>query len=365
VRRRGLIGLAVAGAGAVVAAATTGAVVERRVVRARRAGARGADRLGGLTGDVVRVRTDDGIHLHAEVDEVSPYTDDGGAPGDPTIVFVHGYALNLECWHFQREHLRGKHRLVFYDQRSHGRSERSSDEHATIDQLGDDLVRVLAEVVPEGPVVLVGHSMGGMTVMAFAERHPALFASRVAGVALISTTAGGLKTYQVLGKLVPDRVGGQVGPRVVAALARAPQLVDTVRRRGSDIGFLVADRFAFGDDVPASYVEFVDNMLAATPFEVLAQFFPNFDALDKYTALERFGTVPTYVVTGTSDVLTSVGLSRKMASMINGSRLVEFEGAGHMVILERADGVDQALDDLVADAVAPPTTPATPTPAAP
>src|SRR5689334_23742420 len=49
------------------------------------------------------------------------------------------------------------------------RSGRSSKENATIDQLGHDLHRVLQELVPDGPVVLVGHSMGGMTVMAFAE----------------------------------------------------------------------------------------------------------------------------------------------------------------------------------------------------
>ena len=61
-----------------------------------------------------------------------------------------------------------------------------------------------------------------------------------------------------------------------------------MRRRGSNIGFLVADQFAFGEDVPASYVEFVNNMLAATSFEVLAQFFPNFDTLDKFDALAAF-----------------------------------------------------------------------------
>ncbi len=52
---------------------------------------------------------------------------------------------------------------------------------------------MLEELVPDGPVVLVGHSMGGMTIMAFAERHPELFEDRVVGVGLVSTTAGGLQ----------------------------------------------------------------------------------------------------------------------------------------------------------------------------
>ena len=356
--RRRWLGLAAAGVGAAAAAATAGIVVERRIVRSRKAGAPGADELGGLRSEPVPVRADDGVVLHAEVDEVAPYAGSGGTTTssageepEPTLVFVHGYALNLDCFHFQREYFRGKHRLVFYDQRSHGRSGRSSKENATIDQLGHDLARVIEQLVPDGRVVLVGHSMGGMTIMAFAEHHPDVFADGVAGVALISTTAGGLHTHRVISRLIPDSVGGQLGPRLVAGLALAPELVDRVRRRGSNLGFLVADQFAFGEDVPAAYVEFVDNMLAQTSFEVLAQFFPNFDTLDKYAALRAFADVPTYIISGTEDVLTSVGHSRKMASRIPGSRLVECVGAGHMVILEQKDKVDAALDDLYDAAV--------------
>ncbi|MGZ8738798.1 MAG: alpha/beta fold hydrolase, partial [Nocardioides sp.] len=172
------IGYAAGGLAAAAAAAlATGVVVERRVVRARRAGAAEADRLGALRSAAVAVTCDDGVELFAEVDEVAPY-----AVGkrrrrqESTLVFAHGYALNLDCWHFQREAFRGKHRMVFYDQRSHGRSERSDRDHATIDQLGDDLARVISALAPKGDVILVGHSMGGMSIIAFAERHPELFA---------------------------------------------------------------------------------------------------------------------------------------------------------------------------------------------
>ena len=344
--------LAAAGIGAVAAAATAGVVAERRVVRTRRSGSTGADRLGGLRGDEVTLRTSDGVDLHVEVDEVAPYSEGskGRPDGVPTIVFVHGYALNLECWYFQRQFFRGKHRLVFFDQRSHGRSGTSDREHATIDQLGDDLDLLLREVVPEGDVVLVGHSMGGMGVMAFAERHPDTFSQRVVASALISTSAGGLHPHRMISRLIPDAVGEQIGQRLMAGLALAPELVDRVRRRGSNLGFLMADQFAFGDEVPASYVEFVDNMLAQTSFEVLAHFFPNFDALDKFRVLEEFGRIPTYVIGGTKDLLTSIGHSRKMASRIPGAKLVECLGAGHMVILERKDRVNGALEEMVAAA---------------
>ena len=265
---------------------------------------------------------------------------------------MHGYALNLDCWHFQREAFRGKHRMAFYDQRSHGRSERSDREHATIEQLGDDLARVIEEVAPKGDVVLVGHSMGGMSIIALAERHPELFAERVKGVALISTTAGGLRPHRILGRWVPDQIGTVVAPRVIAALAKAPELVDSARRSGSNIGFIVADMFAFGSkDVPAAQVEFLDEMLAGTSFDVLAEFFPNFSQLDKFDHLGALGQDADH------DHLRHQGQAHlrsdtaaRWPQRLPDAVLVECDGAGHMVIFEARDQVNAALEDLVAAA---------------
>ena len=337
-----------AGVGAAgLAVVAGGLVVERRVVKARRAGADGAEEFGSLRSPAVVVKTDDGIGLHAEVDEIAPYANGTRPdPRQPTVVFVHGYALNLDCWHYQRDELRGKHRMVFYDQRSHGRSERSPRKQANIDQLGDDLATVVKELTPTAKVVLVGHSMGGMSIMAFAERHPEVFSERVAGVGLIATTAGKLRPHRALSPFIPDRLGEVVAPRLVTALANAPELVDSARRRGSNIGFLVADKFAFGGEAPAAQVEFLDEMLAGTPMQVLAEFFPGFGTLDKFAVLASFGSVPTTIICGTKDKLTSLGHSRKMASMIDGARLVECPGAGHMVIFEARPLVNAALEQL-------------------
>ncbi|MEO7350991.1 MAG: alpha/beta hydrolase [Marmoricola sp.] len=350
-KRRSLAYAAGLGAAAVTALATS-VVVERRVVRARRSGSAEADRLGALRSAAVAVTCDDDVVLHAEIDERAPYVvSKRRRREDVTLVFVHGYALNLDCWHFQREAFRGKRRMVFYDQRSHGRSGRSDREHANIDQLGDDLANVVSTLAPKGDVILVGHSMGGMSIIAFAERHHELFARRVKGVALVSTTAGGLKPHRTLGRWLPDRVGLMMAPRVIAALAKAPELVDSARRSGSNIGFIVADMFAFGSkDVPAAEVEFLDEMLAGTSFEVLAEFFPSFSQLDKFEHLALFLKVPTTIICGTKDKLTSVGHSRKMAQEMPDATLVECEGAGHMVIFEARDQVNAALDDLVAAA---------------
>jgi pimeloyl-ACP methyl ester carboxylesterase len=352
---RRILGVA-AGAAGVAAAGTVAEVARRRRVIARR-GAGDLTPLGSLHAKPITVVAADGVPLHVEVDEyVAP---SGGRrrtskapPPALTVVFVHGYALNLDCWHFQRAGYRGLVRAVYYDQRSHGRSGRSTLGHATIDQLGHDLKQVLDEVVPDGPVVLVGHSMGGMTIVALAEHHPELFGDRVVGVALIATTAGGLDPSRVLMPMMPLSLGSGLTHRVVRVLGRGHRTIDTLRRLGKDVAMVATDLFAFGEEVPASYVEFVDTMLASTSFEVVAEFFPSFSGLDKFHVVEVLGRVPTAIICGTADRLTSIGHSRKLHAQIPGSTLLECEGAGHMVMLEHHDQVNAELDQLIAAAAA-------------
>jgi pimeloyl-ACP methyl ester carboxylesterase len=88
-------------------------------------------------------------------------------------------------------------------------------------------------------------------------------------------------------------------------------------------------------------------MLSATPFDVVAEFFPNFASLDKFETVKALSVVPTTIVCGTDDKLTAIGHSRKLHAHIAGSTLLECEGAGHMVLLERHDDVNAELDRLL------------------
>ena len=343
--------LSVAGAAVGVAAAGTALrVAQRRAVIARR-GAGDETAFGSLRSTPITVVAEDGVPLHVEIDEYQP-TGRRRASKVPelTVVFIHGYSLNLDSWHFQRAAYRGQVRTVYYDQRSHGRSGRSGQGHATIEQLGHDLKLVLDTVVPHGPIVLVGHSMGGMTIMSLAEEYPELFGDRVTGVGLISTTAGGLEPHRIVAPMLPSTVGGAVAERLMSLLARGHRQVDGFRRLGRSVAMVATDELAFGDDVPESYVEFVDEMLSATPFGVVAEFFSNFANLDKFETVKALSVVPTSIICGTADKITAIGHSRKLHAYIAGSNLLECQGAGHLVIMERHDDVNAELDHLFAAA---------------
>ena len=352
---RRIVEVAAGAAGIAVAGAAYRVARQQRVIARRGVGE--AARLGSLRSSPRTVIADDGVPLHVEVDEAEQAPPSAGRSRRGrsgrrplTLVFVHGYALNLDCWHFQRAAYRGLIRTVFFDLRSHGRSGQSDAEHATIEQVGLDLLRVIETEVPDGPVVLIGHSMGGMAIMALAEEHPALFGTKVTGVGLIATTAGGLAPHKLILPLVPSPVGGMLSTRLVAALARGANAVDGLRRIGRDVALVATDRYAFGDAVPKHYLEFVDGMLSGTPFKVLAEFFPSFGSLDKYAVLGALARVPTSIICGTDDKLTSIEMGRRLHEAIPGSTLLECQGAGHMVLLERHEQVNAALDQLIAAA---------------
>jgi pimeloyl-ACP methyl ester carboxylesterase len=360
--------LTAAGAAGVAAAGTAYGVARHRHTIANR-GAGDVARLGSLHSEPRIVVASDGVELHVEVDDLPAESgkrarhrgrsrSDEPRLGDLTVVFVHGFTLNLDSWHFQRAGYRGQVRTVFYDQRSHGRSGRATRENSTIEHCAEDLLQVIDEVAPDGPVVLVGHSMGGMTIVALAESHPELFGTRIAGVGLVATTAGGLSPLHLIVPAIPEGFGADLATRVIAGLARGSRVIEHMRRLSSSVALVVTDMFAFGDEVPSAYIEFVDQMISATPFDVLSEFFPNFDALDKFSVLNALERVPTAIIGGTADKLTSIGHSRKLQKAIPGSVLTECEGAGHMVLIERHEQVNAALDQLIAGALDPSTWPA-------
>ncbi len=300
------------------------------------------------------VRTVDGVDLHTEVDERDADPDAAyGAGGDPlpddapTLVLVHGYALNLDCWLFQREHFRGRVREVLYDQRSHGRSGHSDAEHCRVPQLAEDLRQVLAELTDDGPVVLAGHSMGGMTIMHLALSYPDLFGPQVKGVALFSTSAGGMADYSPV-RAIPGWAFSKVAPPLLAGLNRVPQVVERSRRAGSDIGYVVTRRWAFGSDVPTSYVELVSEMLGETSLEVVADFYPTFAELDEYRAFEVLGRVPCVVVGGVDDLITPIEHTDKIIELLPDAEAIRVERCGHLGLIEHHEVFSGALDDLYA-----------------
>lgn len=339
---------ALLGVGAGVAAAglaTVGAVAVDRLWRDRQhAVALGTQEDFTIvpTGQRVVV-AEDGVPLHVEIDQPKGWTDSG-----VTVLLCHGFTLDLRCWVFQRRALiEAGYRVVSWDLRGHGSSGQGPSQSYTIEQLGTDLRCVIEEVAPSGDLVLAGHSMGGMTIMALADADPGLVRDRVLGVALISTSAGGLhRITWGLGSLLGGALN-RFGPRALRELSPHQDVVDSVLRGGRELQEFLVARGSFGSPVPLSVVRLTADMIFGTPLAVMSAFSHTLDDHDKRAALEHLADREVLVFNGDHDVLTSAVHSTEIVQAIPGAEHVFVQDAGHIIMLEHPDLLNRELLALI------------------
>ena len=291
------------------------------------------------------VAADDGVRL--SVEEVDPV--EGGKP-ELTVVLVHGFALDRKCWHFQRRMLseltEPSVRTVLYDQRRHGRSAQASARSCTIAQLGADLDAILRAVVPEGPIVLVGHSMGGMTIMALAERNPKLFRERIVGVSLLCTSAGDVMAGGLKQAVLSHR---NPTVNVLGRIAHwQPAFADRVRRAAGNVIWAFVQGLSFGDrSTDPALVNLVDSTIAATPLDALTSFANTLSTHNRRAALAGLSQCEVLVAGGTRDRMIPYEHSELIAAEMPHAELLPLEGAGHMAMLEQPGEYDAALLELL------------------
>ncbi|MET8977724.1 alpha/beta hydrolase [Streptomyces sp. NPDC004539] len=360
-------GIAGAAIGVIAAGAAAGVALERMTVgRGMRKKARlaldSAGPYGALRGTPGRAYADDGTELYYEVDDVEP---EGGsaprrrrlfgrkAPAPVTVVFSHGYCLTQDSWHFQRAALRGVVRTVHWDQRSHGRSghgvaQLQDGVPVSIDQLGRDLKAVVDAAVPEGPVVLVGHSMGGMTVMALAAQFPEFVRERVVATAFVGTSSGRLGEVNYGLPAAGVNAVRRVLPGVLKVLGQQATLVEKGRRATAELFAGIIKRYSFSSrDVDPAVARFAERMIEGTTIDVVAEFYPAFTEHDKTEALAFFRDMPVLVLAGVGDLVTPSEHSEAIADLLPDAELVLVPDAGHLVMLEHPEAVTDRLADLL------------------
>lgn len=307
------------------------------------------------------VDTWDGVALHVE--EVGPLD----AP--ITVIFAHGWTLRLGSWHYQRLGLAGPGfgdqpeanpsarqprraaippaaRLVFYDHRSHGKSTRAPEGHSTMEYLASDLRSVIDTAAPTGPVVLIGHSMGGMAIFTLAAQDPDLFAERIAGVGLVCTGATYLKPSELSKLLI---VGGNPLVKVLKEVgSRYPAIFERGRSSNRDAVWMLTRSLGFSrKDISGALVDYLDEMVSATPVEVIAEFLPTLFAHDQTAAVPALAGIPTMIVAGDQDRMTPLERSERIAEVLPDAEMVVAEGSGHMTMMEDPELTNDALRRLL------------------
>ncbi|MDN5748377.1 MAG: alpha/beta hydrolase [Pseudonocardia sp.] len=277
----------------------------------------------------------DGTRLHVEVD--------GPDTAPVTVVLAHGWTLDSRTWAPVSVALAGPGaRVVRYDHRGHGRSAAVDAATMTLDQLADDLAEVIAATAPRGQLVLAGHSMGGMTLMALAERHPAVVA-RAVGVGLVATASGGLAntSFGLPAATVP-------AIRAIEQRVYGSRRWSERSRLGSPQALAPAMRWLLlGPGADRQAVRLTVGAVAACRPSTLSGFRPTLAAHERDSALAAFAEIPTIVLAGSRDRLTPVPAARRIAAVLPSASLTIFPDAGHMLPVERVAGVAGRLGALV------------------
>ncbi|MCA1711790.1 MAG: alpha/beta hydrolase [Actinobacteria bacterium] len=289
-----------------------------------------------LPGRTRTVAAEDGVELSV--------TEHGPADAAVTFVLAHGYVQSSALWRGQVRDLvaaRPDVKVVTYDHRGHGASGRTTPDTSTLEQLARDLERVLDAVAPTGPVLLAGHSMGGMTIMALAEHAPELFGERVVGVAFVATSSGQLD--EVTWGLPPSlaRLVKSVLPRLNEKALR-DQLKGKARRTSPGEARLIFPKAAD----PALVREALD-VQRQTRAETVAWFLPTFSRHDRLEVLKALEGLPVVVLVGDRDLLCPLPHSQALVGALPDAELVVYPGVGHMVQMERRAGVSRQLLHLL------------------
>ncbi|MET7420943.1 alpha/beta hydrolase [Dactylosporangium sp. NPDC005555] len=278
----------------------------------------------------------------------------GGAAQTPvTVVFLHGWTLDNRLWRQQIADLparvaalvRRPVRMVAFDLRGHGRSSATSGTDATLEQLGDDLAEVMTQLVPDGPVILVGHSLGGMAIMEYAQRHAAAFATRVVGVVLVSTSAEGSSrtSYGLSPRLA--RVMRILEVQGAGLLARSGAW--RPHRRLMPLLSPGVRWLVFGGRVDTSWVALTASMVGNAPLCAIGGFRPSVDLHHRVETLAAMRGLPVAVLVGTLDRLTPPACAATIAGELPDAELITCDDAGHMLPIERPDMVTDAIVNVI------------------
>ncbi|MFI9386169.1 alpha/beta fold hydrolase [Kutzneria sp. NPDC052558] len=282
-----------------------------------------------------RFVTSDGTALHV--------VDEGPADAATTLVLVHAWTLDHTSWDRVASSLSRTVRVLRFDHRGHGGSAPAPVGTATIDQLADDLAELIVDRVPTGRIVLAGHSIGGMTMMALAERNPDLIASRVTGAAFVATSSGGLDAL-TLGLPGPLARAVMRGERVVnARLAKLEHRSLLAKPRLAEPGLRW---LLFGPRPRRADVAAAAEQVARVHPASMVGFRTSLRDHSRAAALSVFRDIPTVVLAGGADRLTPAGHSRRIAAELPCAELVIYPGAGHMLPFERGLEVTARIGGL-------------------
>jgi pimeloyl-ACP methyl ester carboxylesterase len=283
-----------------------------------------------LAAQRISVTTADGLVLVAR--QIGPEA------ADMTVILLHGLLGDRHSWRCQTSHLTSRHpdiRVIAYDQRGHGRSGRGCALSNTLGQLARDLDTVIDTTAPIGHIVLVGHSMGAMTILQYLQHHQSRNTDRITGVGLIATAAADF-TRHGLGRLLATPFA-RGACALAAHIPASAEMLRTTAVRATEPRWRLVTKKA-----PT-----LAALINAPQLPIVTDFLDSILHFDGTAAYRDLSRRPTLIMCGTVDWVTPPHHSAAIAAAVSEAEFVDVPGAGHMLMLDRPDVVNERLDALL------------------
>jgi 3-oxoadipate enol-lactonase len=261
---------------------------------------------------------------HIRVHGAQLYYEEHGA-GDDTLFFSHGLLWSGEMFREQVAALKGRYRVITFDHRGQGRSERTR-ERLDMDSLAEDAAELIRQLAPQKPVHFAGLSMGGFVAMRLASRHPQLLKSCI----LLETSAD---------------------PEPEEVKAKYRQLTWVVRFLGTRPVVSKVMPIMFGqsflkDESRAEPRREWKGRLLALDRDIHRAVTAVTSRSSVYEELQNI-RCPTLVIVGEEDVATVPAKAERIHQAIAGSELVRIPRAGHTSTIEAPEEVTRAILDFL------------------
>jgi 3-oxoadipate enol-lactonase len=260
------------------------------------------------------VHATDGTRIHYEVT---------GKPGATPVLMIQGLGASKNAWNLQRIAMATRFRIISFDNRGAGRSDKPT-EPFTLEQMADDALAVLDAAGIETAHV-VGASMGGVISQIVAVKFP----HRVRSLTLVCTACRNhpwrQELLQAWAKTAAEKGMIEVG-KEAAQWVMSPRSFRRLVPAFTWMGPLAALRPRH------SFVSQIDAILNTRE-----------DLVDQLSTI----TAPTMVIVGNQDILTPRGDSEEIAERIPNAELVVISGAAHGLMMEHSSTFNRILIEFL------------------
>lgn len=287
---------------------------------------------------IMRLSRPDGSELHVE-----HYGPDDGL----TLVFTHGWSLDRTEWYFVQKAMSATHHLVFWDLAGLGKSSAPRNDDHSLEKMAADLQAVINEAT-RGPVVLIGHSIGGMIQQVFCRLYPHHLNDRVRGLVFVHTTymnpvktAWGSALLLALQKPVIEPLNN-----LTIWLSPLARLSNWQSYWNGSLQ-LTSRMTSFAGTQSWGQIDYASRLAATASPAVVARGNQAMLRFDERATLPQIHR-PVLVVSGAHDRLTKVEASQTIADLLPDARVVTLSPAGHLGHWEQHEQFEVALTEFVA-----------------